>query len=83
MQFETRTSGYKVNFKGPDSVEQYNEAAGPDRPNACLEDACSNTIYRSTLPEFQAALGKVIQERTNIPREIDAAATPRDKALKP
>lgn len=83
--YEIRTSGYKISFKGPDSVEKYNEAAGPDRPNAALEDACSNTIYRSTLPEFQQAFAKLLQERTGISREIDQAATRRvkDRAKNP
>lgn len=79
MQYETRTSGYKISFKGPDSTEEYNALAGTGS-NACLEDACSNTIYRSTLPEFQAAFGKLLVERTGIAREIDQAATARVKA---
>lgn len=78
MKYDTRSCGYKLAFTGQDSVEEYDEAAG--RVGAALEDAVNNTIYRSTLPEWQATFGKVLEEKTGIPREIDAEATARVKA---
>ena len=78
MLYDTRSCGYKLSFTGQDSVEEYDEAAG--RQGAALEDAVNNTIYRSTLPEWQAAFGKVLEERTGIPREIDQEATARVKS---
>jgi hypothetical protein len=77
MQYDTRSCGYKIKFTGQDSVEEYDAAAG--RTGACLEDAVNNTIYRSTLPEWQNAFGKLLQEKTGIPREIDPKATAQVK----
>jgi hypothetical protein len=78
MQYPTQSCGYKLSFTGQDTVEEYDEAAG--EPGAALKDAVNNTIYRSTLPEWQNAFGKLLQERTKIPREIDPDATARVKA---
>ena len=56
-QYETNSLGFtKLKFNGPGTVEDYDRAAG--KVGACLEDAVDNTIYRSTLPEWQAAFAK-------------------------
>lgn len=76
--YETNSLGYKLKFNGPAAVEEYDQAAG--RVGACLEDACDNTIYRGTLPEWQAAWAKRLEEMTGIKRGIDQAATDRARA---
>jgi hypothetical protein len=76
--YETNSLGYKLRFNGPATVEEYDQAAG--RTGACLEDACDNTIYRGTLPEWQAAWAKRLEEMTSTKRGVDQAATDRAKA---
>jgi len=76
--YETNSLGYKLKFNGPATVEEYDQAAG--RVGACLEDACDNTIYRGTLPEWQAAWAKRLEEMTGVKRGIDQAATDRARA---
>jgi len=77
-EYETNSLGYKLRFKGPDSVEAYNTKAG--RNDAALEDACENTIYRGTLPEWQAAFQERLEQLTGIARGIDQVATDRAKS---
>jgi hypothetical protein len=74
MQYKTKSCGYTIKFNAPDSVEEYDRKAGP---NACLKDAVANVVYRSTLPKWQEQMGKFLEERTGIPREIDHEATER------
>jgi hypothetical protein len=76
--YETNSLGYKLRFNGPATVEEYDTAAG--RKDACLEDACDNTIYRGTLPEWQSAWAKRLEEMTGVKRGVDQAATDRAKA---
>src|SRR5437660_12881398 len=65
-QYETNSLGYKLKFNGPSTVEEYDQAAG--RVGACLEDAIDNTIYRSTLPEWQGSFAKKLTEITGTQR---------------
>jgi hypothetical protein len=76
MSYETNSLGYKLSFNGPNTVEEYDQKAG--RVGACLEDACENTLYRSTLPEWQDAWATKLAELTNQQRQVDKEAT--DKA---
>ena len=76
--YETNSLGYKLSFKGPNSVEDYDQKAG--RVGACLEDACDNTIYRGTLPEWQDAFAAAVEEKLKVKRGIDQAATDRAKS---
>lgn len=76
--YETNSLGYKLKFNGPATIEEYDQAAG--RVGACLEDACDNTIYRGTLPEWQAAWAKRLEELTGTARGVDRAATDRAKS---
>lgn len=78
MAYDTNSLGYKLTFKGPESVEAYDQAAG--RVGACLEDACDNTIYRSTLPEWQEAFATRVEEQTGEKRGVDQVATERAKS---
>lgn len=70
--------GFPLTFNGPDSVEAYDQKAG--RVGGCLEDAVDNTIYRSTLPEFQEAFVKVVEQLTGKTREVNTEATTAAKA---
>jgi hypothetical protein len=76
MSYETNSLGYKLSFNGPNTVEEYDQKGG--RVGACLEDACENTMYRSTLPEWQDAWATKLAELTKQPRQVDKEAT--DKA---
>jgi hypothetical protein len=78
MAYETNSLGYKLTFKGPSTVEEYDQKAG--RVGACLEDAVDNTIYRSTLPEWQEEFAKKLEEHTKQPRVTDSTATDKAKA---
>ena len=78
MAYDTNSLGYKLSFEGPKTVEEYDQKAG--RVGACLEDACDNTIYRSTLPEWQDEFAKKVEELTGQTRGTDAAATERAKS---
>jgi hypothetical protein len=77
-QYDTNSLGYKLRFNGPATVEEYDQAAG--RVGACLEDACDNTIYRGTLPEWMRAFAVRLEEMTGTKRGTDAEATARAKA---
>jgi hypothetical protein len=78
MSYETNSLGYKLSFEGPNTVEEYDQKAG--RVGACLEDAIDNTIYRSTLPEWQDAWATKLAEVTGQPRTVDKEATDKAKA---
>lgn len=82
MQYKTNSLGYDLTFVGPDTVEEYNQKAG--RPNACLEDAVDNEIYRGTLPEFKEKFVKRLSELTGLTlgtnEENTAKARARAKA---
>lgn len=73
MVYETSTMGFDVKFNGPDTVEDYDRAAG--KVGSCLADACENTIYRSTLPELQSKLVDKIEALTGAKREVNQTAT--------
>lgn len=77
-KYETNSMGYKLNFNGPDKVEDYDKAAG--RVGACLEDAVDNTIYRGTLPEWQEAFGTQVLVPKYGDRQVNQAATDAAKA---
>src|ERR1043165_3012948 len=78
MVYEVSTMGFDVKFNGPDTVEDYDRAAG--KVGSCLADSCENTIYRSTLPELHGKLVETIEKLTGIKREVNQAATDAAKA---
>lgn len=71
-KYEANSCGFKPAFNGPATVEEYDAKGGP---NACLEDAVYNTIWRDTLPEWQAAFTPKLEELTGVKREVNASAT--------
>lgn len=71
--YDTNSLGYPLKFKGPATVEDYDRVAG--KVGACLEDASENTMYRSTLPEWQDEFSKVLEERTGQKRTVNEKAT--------
>jgi hypothetical protein len=77
-QYSTNSCGYKLNFNGPDTVEEYDKRAGT--VGQCLEDAVNNTIYRGTLPEWQEEFASVLEKQTGIKRETDKEATAKLKS---
>lgn len=77
-KYQTNSIGFPLTFNGPDSVEDYDRAAG--KVGVCLEDAVENTIYRSTLPEWQDAFAPKVEALTGIKREVNAVATAAAKA---
>lgn len=77
-KYETNSLGFPLTFNGPDSVEDYDRAAG--KVGSCLEDAVENTIYRSTLPEFQDAFAKKVEALTGQSRQVNTEATAAAKA---
>lgn len=77
-KYETNSIGFPLTFNGPDTVEDYDRAAG--KVGTCLEDAVENTIYRSTLPEWQTAFAPEVESLTGVKREVNAAATAAAKA---
>lgn len=76
--YETNSLGYPLKFKGPGTVEDYDRVAG--KVGVCLEDAVDNTIYRSTLPEWQDAFSKEIESKTGQKRQVNEKATADAKA---
>lgn len=74
----TNSVGYKLNFKAPGTVEDYDRMAG--KTGACLEDALDNTIYRGTLGEWQDAFAPKLAALTGISRGVDTAATEKSRA---
>lgn len=70
--------GFKVNFKGPGTVEEYDTAAG--KLGVCLEDAIDNTIYRSTLPELHEAIVPIVEEFTGTKRGVNTVQTEKNKS---
>ncbi len=77
-KYETNSIGFPLTFEGPGSVEDYDRAFG--KVGGCLEDACDNTIYRSTLPEWQEAFEPKVEALTGVKREINTKATEAAKA---
>ena len=75
-QYSTNSCSYKLNFNGPDTVEEYDKRAGTGQ---CLEDAVSNTIYRGTLPEWQEEFAAFLEKETGIKRGVDEDATAKLK----
>ena len=76
--YETNSLGYKLSFNGPKSSKitiRKLVVVG-----ACLEDACDNTIYRGTLPEWQDAFASAVEEKLKEKRGTDTAATERAKS---
>lgn len=59
--------GFELNATVPASVDEYN-ALAPSRANAVLEDAVSNTMYRSVFAEFRAKFASKLEELTGIKR---------------
>lgn len=76
--YETNSLGFPLKFKGPATVEEYDRIAG--KVGACLEDAVDNTIYRSTLPEFQDEFAKKVAALTGQARKVNTDATAAAKA---
>jgi hypothetical protein len=70
--YETNSLGYKLQFKGPGSVEDYDRKGG--KVGLCLEDGIDNTIYRGTLPEWQDAFGAELVKAFG-DRQVNTAAT--------
>jgi hypothetical protein len=56
---------YKINV--PDSVEEYDQAAG--KSGACLESGVKNVIYRSTNAQFRSLFADAVETETGIERE--------------
>jgi hypothetical protein len=77
-QYSTNSCGYKLNFNGPETVEEYDKRAGT--VGQCLEDAVNNTIYRGTLPEWQEEFASVLERETGIKRSVDEDATAKLKS---
>lgn len=77
-KYTTRSIGFPLVFNGPDTVEDYDRAAG--KVGSCLQDAVENTIYRGTLPEWQDAFAKKVAELTGTTRGVNAEATAAAKA---
>jgi hypothetical protein len=77
-KYETNSLGFPLTFDGPDTVEDYDRAAG--KTGSCLEDAVENTIYRSTLPEWQDAFAKQVEQLTGQTRQVNAEATAAAKS---
>jgi hypothetical protein len=78
-KYTTNSCDFDLVFSGPESVEEYNTAAG--RENAVLEDAVNNIIWRSTLPQWQRAFAEALETRyPDSPRLIDEEATRKAKA---
>ena len=77
-EYKTGSMGFKLTFQGPDSVEDYDRIAG--KAGACLEDACDNTIYRGTLPEFQEEFAKRVEAFTGVTRNENTEATEKARA---
>lgn len=71
--FETNSLGYPLKFKGPDTNEEYDQKAG--KVGAVREDACENIMYRSTLPEWQAAFSAKLEEMFGVTRAVNQTAT--------
>lgn len=57
--YETNSLGFKLKFKGPGTVEEYDRIAG--KLGQCLEDGIDNVIYRSTLPDWQDKFGEYLE----------------------
>lgn len=79
------SNGYKLIFQAPgepndsgsDLALAYDKAAGKD--GATWEDACANTGYRGTLPEWAVNFVPKLVALTGVHREIDAEATEKAK----
>lgn len=78
MSYEATSLGFDLKFEGPASVEEYDQKAG--KPGACLEDAVMNTIYRSTLPDWQERFAKKVEDLTGEKRAENADATAKSQA---
>lgn len=76
--YEATSLGYELKFAGPTSVEDYDAKAG--KVGSCLEDAVMNTIYRSTLPDWQEKFAKKVEELTGEKRAENADATAKSQA---
>lgn len=78
--YEVESQGYKLNFPGPATVEEYNEKAkDPKDPNPCLTDAVYNVAYRATLPRFWKFAMPKLAEKYALPIGVDEKATARAK----
>jgi len=71
--YESTSCGLDLTFSGPESVEIYDQQSG--KSGACLEDAVTNVIYRSTLPKWQRAFADALKALTKVERLVDSAAT--------
>lgn len=78
MQYEATSLGYDLKFNGPASVEEYDQKAG--KPGSALEDAITNTIYRSTAPKWQDGFAKRVEEITGEKRAINEETTAKAQA---
>lgn len=77
-QYPTSSAGFDLVFNGPSTAEEYDAKAG--RVGAAVEDASTNTIYRSTLPKWQKAFVAALVALTSVERLVDSAATEKAKA---
>lgn len=77
-KYSTNSVGYALKFEGPADAAEYDTKAG--KVGACVEDACDNTIYRSTLPEWQEAFEPKLTELTGVKRGVDQKATDAARA---
>lgn len=75
--YDTNSLGYKLKFQGPATPEDYDRVGG--KTGLCVEDAVENTIYRSTLPEWQEAFAKELEKLLGVTRTTDADATAKAK----
>jgi hypothetical protein len=78
MPYKTSSCGYDLEFKGPESVDEYDQKAG--KVGATLNDAVRGLIAWDTLPEWMEAWAKKLAELTGITRGVDDAATAKAKA---
>jgi hypothetical protein len=76
--YETNSIGFPLKFSGPDSVEAYDQKGG--KQGLCLEDAIDNTIYRSTLPEWQDKFAPIVEQLTGVKRSVNEEATAAARA---
>lgn len=80
--YDLNTHPFKLKVRGPATVEEYNEKAGPqaDGSNACLVDAIENELYRGTIPAFWNAFIPKCEELTSIKQAAHAGRTEKAKA---
>jgi hypothetical protein len=70
-----RSLGFTVEIEVPSTVEENDQLAG--RPNATLEDAVDNVVYRGALalPTFRRELAAGLEQTTGIKRKFEVVMT--------